>query len=227
VLARKDGDLMTSDKLNQKQKRFCEEILVDDNATKAAIRAGYSKRSAYSIGHENMQKPKIKRYISQLKATRNLRTQVTTDRILLELAKIGFAKAEKGKKNGDKLKALGMLGKHAGIFDNQFNFEKQQQTSDLSEIDPIEHKSQSIEFYNQMIHNSKIQTKFKLAAQKQLIHLLGLDQIPRKTPEEFAAMIREALIAMDESVPSCPEKRAKLNHLLVPGRPSSVQMTQV
>jgi len=188
---------MNNGKLNQKQKRFCEEILVDDNVTKAAIRAGYSKRSAYSIGHENMKKPKIKRYISQLKAARNLRTQVTADRILQELAKIGFAKAEKGEKTGHKLKALGMLGKHVGIFDSQPNLEKQAQTKDVSEIDPIEHKSQSIKFYKQLIYSPNISKKNRLTAQKQLDHLLGLDRIPTETPEEIAAKVREALMQMD------------------------------
>ena len=196
--------------LNTKQKKFCEEILVDDNVTKAAIRAGYSKRSAYSIGHENMKKPKIKRYISQLKAARNLRTQVTADRILQELAKIGFAKAEKGEKTGHKLKALGMLGKHVAIFDSQPNLEKQAQTKDVSEIDPIEQKKNSIEFFKQMIHSQNTPAKFKLYAQKQLIHLLGLDQIPTKTPEEFARMICEAGAQMDASVPSRPKNRATL-----------------
>ena len=53
--------------LTDKQKRFCEEYLVDSNATQAAIRARYPKRSAPSIGYENLQKPKIQRYISQFK----------------------------------------------------------------------------------------------------------------------------------------------------------------
>jgi len=171
--------------LNAKQKRFCEEILVDDNATQAAIRAGYSKRSAYSTGHANLQKPKIQKYISELKKARNLRTQVTADRILQELAKIGFAK--KGVKTGHKLKALGMLGKHVGIFDNQLNLEKQDLIKDLSKIDPVEHKKESVEFYKKMISNPKITTKLKLTARKQLDNLLGLDQISTEDPEEYAA----------------------------------------
>ncbi|NQT00547.1 MAG: terminase small subunit [Planctomycetes bacterium] len=101
--------------------KFCEEYLVDCNATQAAIGAGYAERSASSMGYENRQKPKIQRYISELKEARNLRTQVTADRVLVELAKITFA--EKGVKTGYKLKALDMLAKHVGIFDNQPNLE--------------------------------------------------------------------------------------------------------
>lgn len=52
--------------LNQKQKRFAEEYMVDSNATQAAIRAGYSKKTARSIGAENLTKPDIKAYIERL-----------------------------------------------------------------------------------------------------------------------------------------------------------------
>ena len=54
-------------KLTEKQKRFCEEYLVDLNATQAAIRAGYSKDSAYSIGGELLKKLEIRNYIRELK----------------------------------------------------------------------------------------------------------------------------------------------------------------
>jgi phage terminase small subunit len=201
---------MKNDKLTQKQKRFCEQYLVDNNATQAAKRAGYSKKTASSIGSENRKKPKIQRYISQLKKARNLRTQVTADRVLQELAKIGFAKAEKGVKTGNKLKALGMLARHLGIFDNQFNFEKQARTKDVSEVDPIEHKNDSIDFYNKVIHSPNIPIKLQLTAQKQLEHLLGLAQLSIVDPEKIAAQIRDELKAMRESVPSCPENRANL-----------------
>ena len=43
--------------MTKKQKRFCEEYLIDLNATQAAIRAGYSPETAYSIGQENLKKP--------------------------------------------------------------------------------------------------------------------------------------------------------------------------
>jgi phage terminase small subunit len=49
--------------LTDKMKRFCEEYLVDFNATQAAIRSGYSEGTAYSIGWENLRKPEIKAFI--------------------------------------------------------------------------------------------------------------------------------------------------------------------
>ena len=52
--------------LTRKQKKFCHEYLVDLNATEAAIRAGYSKKTARVIGCENLTKPHIAEYIAKL-----------------------------------------------------------------------------------------------------------------------------------------------------------------
>ncbi len=52
-------------KLTNKQKRFIEEYLIDLNATKASIRAGYSEKTAYSIGNENLSKPEIQEAIQE------------------------------------------------------------------------------------------------------------------------------------------------------------------
>lgn len=51
--------------MNDRQKRFVEEYLVDFNATRAAIRAGYSTKTAYAIGSENLRKPEISKAISE------------------------------------------------------------------------------------------------------------------------------------------------------------------
>ena len=93
--------------LHGKQKRFCEEYIVDLDPTQAAIRAGYSEKTAYSMGHENLRKGAIQSYIHLSMSVRSLRTKVTADRVLQELAKIAFA--EEGEKTKDKLKALEML----------------------------------------------------------------------------------------------------------------------
>lgn len=52
-------------KMTDKQKRFCDEYLIDLNATQAAIRAGYSKKTANVIANENLTKPYIKEYIKK------------------------------------------------------------------------------------------------------------------------------------------------------------------
>lgn len=78
-------------RLNPKQKRFCEEYIVDLNATQAAIRAGYSEKTAGSQAHDLLKKPEIQTYIAKLQEKRSLRTQITADRVLEELAAIAFS----------------------------------------------------------------------------------------------------------------------------------------
>lgn len=65
-------------KLTPKQARFCEEYLVDLNATQAAIRAGYSVESAGSIGSENLTKPEIRARIETAMAERSKNEAGTT-----------------------------------------------------------------------------------------------------------------------------------------------------
>lgn len=77
--------------MTRKQKVFIEEYLIDLNATQAAIRAGYSPESAGSMGSENLKKPEIRARIEKAMAERSRRTGINQDRVLQELAKIGFA----------------------------------------------------------------------------------------------------------------------------------------
>lgn len=78
-------------KLTDLQKRFVEEYLIDLNATQAAIRAGYSEKTAYSIGPENLKKPEIAARIKKRMDARVDRTQITQDFVLMELLKIAKA----------------------------------------------------------------------------------------------------------------------------------------
>lgn len=78
-------------KLTDKQALFVQEYLVDLNATQAAIRAGYSENCANEIGAENLSKPSIRDALQRAMDLRAERLQITQDRVLVELAKIGFA----------------------------------------------------------------------------------------------------------------------------------------
>ncbi len=78
-------------KLRPKQALFVKEYLYDLNATQAAIRAGYSPRSAHDIGCENLRKPNIADAIAIAMAARSARTEISADRVVTELAKLGFA----------------------------------------------------------------------------------------------------------------------------------------
>lgn len=78
-------------RLTEKQARFVAEYLVDMNATDAARRAGYSEKTAYAIGFENLRKPEIQEAIQAAMADRAKRTEITQDMVLRELAKVAFS----------------------------------------------------------------------------------------------------------------------------------------
>ena len=77
-------------KLTPKQQRFCEEYLIDLNATQAAIRAGYSHKNADKIGSELLGKTRVSEEIAKAMAERSRRTGINQDRVLLEIAKLAF-----------------------------------------------------------------------------------------------------------------------------------------
>lgn len=102
--------------LTPKQAAFVQEYLIDLNATQAATRAGYSTKTAYSIGDELLRKPEIRQAIEAATAERQGRTQVDQDMVIEELAAVAFADVDEPVKMGEKLKALELLGKHVGMF---------------------------------------------------------------------------------------------------------------
>lgn len=79
--------------LTAKQKRFCDEYLIDLNATQAAIRAGYSEKNADKIASQLLGKTRVAEEIQKRKAERSERTEITQDMVLRELAAIAFANA--------------------------------------------------------------------------------------------------------------------------------------
>lgn len=80
-----------TDNLTPKQRRFVEEYLIDLNATQAAIRAGYAANAAKVTASRLLTKANIGELLAELQAKRSERTEITADRVLSELAKIGFA----------------------------------------------------------------------------------------------------------------------------------------
>ncbi len=116
-------------KLTEKQKRFCEEYIVDLNGVRAYIAAYPLVRSdaaARANASRLLTKANIQQYIAELRKEQQRRTEITADTVLGELAKI--AAAEVDIKGSDKMKALELLGKHLGLFqsgaDNSAALEK-------------------------------------------------------------------------------------------------------
>lgn len=95
--------------LTLKEERFVEEYITDGNATQAALRAGYSRRSAGSIGSENLTKPEIAEAIDKARAARAERAKVSQDRVIAELATLAFSDPRHYiiDKNGDVALAAG------------------------------------------------------------------------------------------------------------------------
>ena len=122
--------------MTEKQKRFCDEYLIDLNATQAAIRAGYSKKTAKVIANENLTKPNIKEYIAERMAEKEkeliadqnevlkyltsvLRGESLSTEIVVEGTGEGCSEARtmtKQPSEKDKLKAAELLGKRYGLY---------------------------------------------------------------------------------------------------------------
>lgn len=123
-------------KLTEKQKRFCDEYLIDCNATQAAIRAGYSEKTATFIGSENLKKPYIKAYIDARMEEKKKPIIATQDEVLAYLTSVlrgesqgtevvvegkgdGFSEAREFQKKPsekERMKAAELLGKRYGTF---------------------------------------------------------------------------------------------------------------
>lgn len=74
--------------LNDKQKQFCNEYLIDFNGTQAAIRAGYSEKTANRIASENLSKLDIQAYLKELIENRNERTKITQDEVIRDIIEV-------------------------------------------------------------------------------------------------------------------------------------------
>lgn len=77
--------------LTPKQQRFVAEYLIDLNASQAAIRAGYSPKTARQQGERLLSHADIDAAVSEAQAARAARTGVTQDRVVQELARLGFS----------------------------------------------------------------------------------------------------------------------------------------
>lgn len=91
--------------MTPKQQRFCYEYMIDLNATKSAVRAGYSERTANKIASELLKNKEVKEMIKQLKEEQQKKLEITIDTVLKEIAVIAFSPLGKIK-TSDKLKAL-------------------------------------------------------------------------------------------------------------------------
>lgn len=141
-------------KLTLKQQRFADEYIISGNATEAAIKAGYSKKTAYSIGLENLKKPEIKKLIDEkLKElsdkkiadqqevlaylTSVLRGETQSEIVVVEGQGEGVSKAkpiQKAPDEKERLKAAELLGKRMGLFKERIELSTDEPSKKLSDI---------------------------------------------------------------------------------------------
>ena len=84
---------MADIKLTAKQQLFCDEYLIDLNATQAAIRAGYSEKTAMEQASRLLRNVKVQKYIDKRRFDRMQRTEFDQDKVIKELAMIAFSNA--------------------------------------------------------------------------------------------------------------------------------------
>lgn len=111
---------MANGKLTPKQALFVQEYLVDLNATQAAIRAGYSDKTARSSGQRLLTNVDIQEAIQKGQLNRAKRVRRTADDVLADILRIG-RKAEQTGEFGPALKAAELEGKHLGLFSEKLD----------------------------------------------------------------------------------------------------------
>lgn len=125
MASRKSAAAPVDRPLTPKQIAFCDEYLLDLNASKAAVRAGFSAKTASRIGPELLGKPWVQKRINDLVAKRSKRVQLSTDQVLedLEIIKrhaMSMSENEDGRtimvNATAALKALELEGKHLKMF---------------------------------------------------------------------------------------------------------------
>lgn len=95
--------------LTPKQERFCQEYVVDFNATQAAIRAGYSKKTAKSIGQENLTKPDLREFVAELQKALQKATGIDAQRVINEYVKVGFSNIKAFLEEGNSIRDISQL----------------------------------------------------------------------------------------------------------------------
>ena len=124
--------------MTTKQERFVQEYLVDLNATQAALRAGYSEQSASQQASRMLRNVKVQAAIQQAMQEQQQRVQIDQDYVIEKLREIADMEASDASdselKYSGKLKALELLGRHLGMFDDRMRISAGPNTGILDDI---------------------------------------------------------------------------------------------
>lgn len=127
------------DKMTEKQKAFCDYYIETGNATEAAIKAGYSKKTAKVIGSENLTKPYLKQYIDERLAKIEDERIAKGEEVLQYLTRVmrGEEKDQFGLDASlqDRTKCAELLGKRYRLFTEKIEVDGVQQVQIVDDID--------------------------------------------------------------------------------------------
>lgn len=119
--------------MTAKQEAFAIEYLKDKNATQAAIRAGYSKKTAAAIGWELLENPNIQQIIRAKQEEARKNATITVDGIVEQLQEIASNVLSK---DSDRIRALELIGKYLGMFTEKVEMKGQIDTA-VTKLDGI------------------------------------------------------------------------------------------
>ena len=129
------------DKMTEKQKAFCDYYIETGNATEAAIKAGYSKKTAKVIGSENLTKPYLKQYIDERLAKIEDARIAKGEEVLQYLTKVmrGEEKDQFGLDASlqDRTKAAELLGKRYRLFVDKIEADVNANVNSTKKLDSI------------------------------------------------------------------------------------------
>ncbi len=120
--------------LTEKQKRFCEEYLIDLNAKRAYLVAYPSvkkEKTAASAAARMLKNVNIQKFLQELKQERESRVLVSQDDVIKAIQEIAFDVSEKAK---DRLRALELLCRHLGMFDQKDELDKEEQKARIAKL---------------------------------------------------------------------------------------------
>jgi len=184
-------------KLTAKQQRFCDEYLIDLNATQAAIRAGYSKKTAEQLAYQLLQKTSVQNHIAELQKKREERTEITQDSVLRELALIAFAKASDYAKVVEKDAMVEVEGNMIPVLDEDGNPVKYRTVEPILTDDLTEDQKKAIAVIKKGRDGFEIKPYSKIQALELLGKHLGMFtekvEVKNTTPNAFEGLTTEEL----------------------------------
>lgn len=191
-------------KLTAKQQRFCDEYLIDLNATQAAIRAGYSPKGMNKRVSRMMANEGIQAYIKERQKELEERTEITQDSVLHELALIAFAKASDYAKVVEKDVMIEVDGNMVPVLDEDGNQMKYRTVEPILTDELTEDQKKAIAVIKKGRDGFEIKPYSKIQALELLGKHLGMFtekvEVKNTTPNAFEGLTTEELKKLIDDV---------------------------